>query len=181
MHHPAGRQKEWVEGRIRAYEPANFKDLGLVDVARVEYLEGHTQGGSSGSGFFLDNGSDIHYLLGSLVGGPDDDCTVGSYGSLSEFYPRIRPYLRNETPPPPVDDHGNSRSAATEIAVNATADGRLESPEDIDYFTFTVDGNGEIIVESTGSTDTIESSTTPKVGNCFAMMTAATATISACH
>ena len=155
VHHPAGRQKEWVEGRIRAYEPANFKDLGLVDVARVEYLEGHTQGGSSGSGFFLDNGSDIHYLLGSLVGGPDDDCTVGSYGSLSEFYPRIRPYLRNETPPPPVDDHGNSRSAATEIAVNATADGRLESPEDIDYFTFTVDGNGEIIVESTGSTDTI--------------------------
>ena len=155
IHHPGGRPKESVAGRIRAYERASFKELGLVDVARLEFLEGHTRGGSSGSGFFLDNGDDPHYLLGSLVGGPEDDCTVGYYGSLSEFYPRIRPYLRNETPEPPADDHGNSRSAATVIAVNTTANGRLESPNDIDYFSFTVDGNGEVTIESTGPTDTI--------------------------
>ena len=155
VHHPGGRPKESVTGRIRAYERASFKELGLVDVARVEFLEGHTQGGSSGSGFFLDNGNDTHYLLGSLVGGPEDDCTVGLYGSLSEFYPRIRPYLRDETPEPPADDHGNSRSTATVIAVNSTANGQLESPNDIDYFTFTVDSDGEVVIESRGTTDTI--------------------------
>ena len=155
VHHPGGRPKEWVAGRIRAYEPARFKELGLIDVIRVEYLEGHTQPGSSGSGLFLDNGEDTHYLLGSLVGGPDENCSVGQYASLSEFYPRIQHYLRNETPPPPSDDHGSSRTTATEIALNTTVGGQLEAPDDIDYFTFTIDGDGEVTIESTGSTDTI--------------------------
>ena len=155
VHHPGGRPKEWVAGRIRSYGLASFKDHGRIDVVRLEFLEGDTQGGSSGSGFFLDNGDDTHYLLGSLVGGPADDCAVGYYGSLSDFYPRIRPYLRNETPEPPADDHGNSQSAATVVSVNATVSGRLESPSDIDYFTFTVNSDGEVVIESTGSTDTI--------------------------
>ena len=155
VHHPGGRTKEWVAGRIRAYEPASFKELGVIDAVRVEYLEGQTQPGSSGSGLFLDNGEDTHFLLGSLAGGPEEDCSIGYYGSLSEFYPRIQHYLRDETPPPPADDHGNSRSAATEIAVNTTTNGDLESPNDVDYFTFTINGDGEVTIESTGSTDTI--------------------------
>lgn len=155
VHHPAGRPKEWVAGRIRAYETANFKELGVVDVGRVEYQQGHTQGGSSGSGLFLDNGNDTHYLLGSLVGGPEDNCAVGFYAPLSDFFPRIRPYLRDETPPPPADDHGNSRSGATAISVNATVEGKLESPDDVDYFTFTIENDGSVVIESLGLTDTI--------------------------
>ena len=155
LHHPAGRPKEAVTGEIRGYQSASFKDLGVVEVAVVDYTEGHTEGGSSGSGFFLDNGSDTHYLLGSLVGGPEDDCAVGLYGSLSDFYPRIRPYLRNETPPAPADDHGSTRDTATVLAIGATTSGHLESPDDVDYFSFTVDGDGEVSIESSGSIDVI--------------------------
>ena len=155
VHHPAGRPKEWVAGRIRAYERARFKELGVVEGGRVEYLDGHTQGGSSGSGLFLDNGNDTHYLLGSLVGGPEEHCNTGFYGSLSDFFPRIQPYLRNETPPPPNDDHGNSLAEATALVVNTTREGQLESPDDIDYFTFTIERDGVVVVESLGLTDTI--------------------------
>ena len=155
VHHPRGSRKEWLAGNLRAYELANFKNLGVVEGVRLEYMEGHTKGGSSGSGFFLDNGNDTHFLLGSLVGGPEDDCTVGYYGSLRDFYPRIRPYLRNESPPPADDDHGNARGDASEVAVNTVVSGSLESPDDVDYFSFTIDGDGELTIESSGSTDTI--------------------------
>ena len=155
VHHPGGRPKESVTGRIRGYERTTFKEIGGVDAGRVEYQDGHTQGGSSGSGLFLDNGNDVHYLLGSLVGGPEEGCGVGYYGSLSDFFPHIRPYLRDETPPPSVDDHGNSRAEATGTAVNTTVDGQLESPDDIDYFTFTIDGDGSVTIKSLGLTDTI--------------------------
>ena len=52
VHHPAGRPKEAVTGQIRGYQSASFKDIGVVEVAVVDYSEGRTEGGSSGSGFF---------------------------------------------------------------------------------------------------------------------------------
>ena len=53
LHHPAGRPREAAAGQIRGYDSASFKDLGVVQVAVVEYSDGHTEGGSSGSGFFF--------------------------------------------------------------------------------------------------------------------------------
>ena len=103
----------------------------------------------------MDNGTETHYLLGSLAGGPEDDCGIGVYGSLSEFFPRIRPYLRNETPPPPADDHGNTRATATSVALGTTATGDLESVDDIDYFSFTVAADGEVTIETSGSLDVV--------------------------
>ena len=155
VHHPGGRRKEWAGGEIEGYSIVNVKGFGSVEGAQVKYYEGHTQGGSSGSGLFFDNGDDTHFLLGALSSGPESDCSVSNYGSFSDFYPSISAFLRDETPPPPPDDYGNTRSEAAPIAINTEVAGSLESPNDTDYFEFTVDGDGTVTIESTGSTDTI--------------------------
>ena len=158
VHHPDGGRKEWLAGRVHSFGTTSGEDeYGPIDVLIVDTTQGLSQGGSSGSGLFFDN--DDQYLLGSLVGNNPDDCTETHYGALSEFYPQIRPYLSGEDlSPPTVDDHGNSRSDATGIDVSAPTyrlDGVLDSPDDIDYFSFTIDTEGDVTVESAGSTDTI--------------------------
>ena len=155
VHHPGGRRKEWAGGEIEGYALVNVKGFGTVESVQVKYYEGHTQGGSSGSGLFFDNGDDTHFLLGALSSGPESDCSVSNYGAFSDFYPSIDAYLRDETPPPPPDDYGNTRSDAAPIAINTQVEGSLESPNDTDYFEFTVDGDGTVTIESRGSTDTI--------------------------
>ena len=153
VHHPGGRHKEWLAGRTRGYGTTPDG----VELMVVDLTEGRTEAGSSGSGLFSDEGGgDPQRLLGTHHGSDPDNCTQVHYGALSEFYPQIRPYLRNEVPPPPAaDDHGNSRSAATAISVNSSVSGRLDPAGDIDYFTFTIDIEGDVTIESTGTTDTI--------------------------
>ena len=72
VHHPGGRPKEAVSGQIRDYQAVSFKDLGVVQGAVVEYSEGYTEGGSSGSGFFFgqrDRNSLSPRLVGRRPGG----------------------------------------------------------------------------------------------------------------
>ena len=125
VHHPGGRRKEWAGGEIEGYVLVDVKGFGIVESAQVKYYEGHTQGGSSGSGLFFDNGDDTHFLLGALSSGPESDCSVSNYGAFSDFYPSISAYLRDETPPPPLDDYGNTRSDAAPIAINTQVEGSL--------------------------------------------------------
>ena len=79
------------------------------------------------------------------------------------------------TPPPPRpptttggggggssrDDHGNTPARATAVSPDETAPwnsstpGQINSTRDVDHFTFTVPHAGVLVVETTGSTDTV--------------------------
>ncbi len=52
-----------------------------------------------------------------------------------------------------VDDHGNTRSGATQVSLGSTTSGRL-SAGDTDYFRVSVSGSGTLVAYTTGSTDT---------------------------
>ena len=53
------------------------------------------------------------------------------------------------------DDHGDSREAATRVALESATPGMLEEPDDTDYFQIEVRTRGSLLVETTGLTDTV--------------------------
>ena len=54
----------------------------------------------------------------------------------------------------PLDDHGNSRSRATQVSVESSTAGSLEHTGDVDYFRIPVAEAGLLVVASGGDTDT---------------------------
>ena len=54
-----------------------------------------------------------------------------------------------------VEEHGNTRAAATEVEVNSETRGGLERAGDVDYFRVAVPGAGTLTVGTGGSTDTV--------------------------
>ena len=52
------------------------------------------------------------------------------------------------------DDHGDSPSAATPLAVGSSRSGQLEPGGDVDYFRVQVSASGDLTVHTTGSLDT---------------------------
>ena len=52
------------------------------------------------------------------------------------------------------DDHGDTPSAATALAVGSSRSGQLETGGDVDYFRVAVAASGELTVHTTGSLDT---------------------------
>ena len=106
IHHPDGDVKKYSAGRtIRQADRRLCEDpeneIGCFTVKSaivVDWSEGATEGGSSGSGLFRGQ-----HLIGVLSGGSglcgsgsDDD----TYGPFQDFFPETRRWLRPESPPP---------------------------------------------------------------------------------
>ena len=53
-----------------------------------------------------------------------------------------------------TDQHGNTPATATAIAMGSSTPGQINSPTDVDYFTFSVPQAGLLVIETTGSTNT---------------------------
>ena len=53
-----------------------------------------------------------------------------------------------------TDDHGNTRATATSISLDSPLTGRIDPAGEIDYFRLEATSDGELTVETTGSTDT---------------------------
>ena len=53
------------------------------------------------------------------------------------------------------DDHGNTRSSATRVALPSTTAGTIDPGNDTDYFRFEVASGGAVVLESAGDLDTI--------------------------
>ena len=137
--HPAGREKKYAAGQAIRLEE---------DVLEVEWSEGTTELGSSGSGLF-----DGGFLIGVLAGG-DEGCGPGTtdyFGAFSDFYPQVARWLNPAT----QDDHGDTRQDATRVGPNSTTQGNLEQGGDMDYFRVAVPSRGTVTVETTGTTDTL--------------------------
>lgn len=74
------------------------------------------------------------------------------YGSLGEFTLSGTGY-KDTRPPPGADDHGNTFSVSTSIAVPELIDGNLELAGDVDFFSFTLATAGTYTFQSVGTTD----------------------------
>ena len=171
LHHPGGSQMKYSAGTRSHFETINVCEdpdarIGcqrVYNAVMVDWTEGYTEGGSSGSGLFmLDEGE--HRLVGVLSGG--DNCSQQDdiYGNFRDYFPRVERYLYAATSPlelPPleeeviVDDHGNSSGTATHVQMFSSTSGTINPAGDPDWFRVSVADRGQIIAWTTGSTDTV--------------------------
>ena len=148
IHHPAGDLKKFSAG-ITA---DNFDSSGVTNAIPVEWSEGTTEGGSSGSGLFLRDGG---YLIGGLSHGPDCGHRITDhYGPFRDFLPQASRWLDSALPLPADDDHGDSPAAATMVPLPSSTGGTLERNGDSDWFRIDLAAVDTLRVRTTGPTDT---------------------------
>ena len=58
------------------------------------------------------------------------------------------------TPPSSSDDHGDTIAEATDVAVGSKVSGRMDSPDDVDYFRIQAAQTGILVVSTNGEVDT---------------------------
>ena len=123
---------------------------GQVDAFDVLYVALY----SKDSSITLPNNGDIS--LGDVNGDGTVDLADGLLLALYKVNPS------DPTLPPGIgqpvdgsgDDHGDTPSVATDLAVGSSQSGRIETGGDVDYFRVAVSASGELIVQTTGSLDT---------------------------
>ena len=149
--HPDSGVKKYAAGWTTQTTDIPVDDFVLRNGYEVEWSEGSTEGGSSGSGLFY--GAE-GYLIG-VLSGKLEGCgrgSVGYFGSFSDFYPRISRWISPDTSAAPdlvvgslsVDDaslrlgqrfqvsvtvrnQGDGRSAATTLRYYRSSDSRISS------------------------------------------------------
>ena len=77
----------------------------------------------------------------------------GIYGNTLTLKPWIQSYIGGTNPP--TDDHSNTTTNASALAINSTATGKLEAASDADVFKIMITAPGTLVVNSTGSTDVV--------------------------
>ena len=85
IHHPQGDYKKYSAGETT--RNVSLPD-DIVNGIEVEWFDGMTEVGSSGSGLFAGE-----YLVGVLSGGPGDCSSLDWYGNFADFYPKACPWL----------------------------------------------------------------------------------------
>lgn len=95
IHHPAGDLKKYAFG-----ENLGLQKFPRENFVMTRWLQGLTEGGSSGSGLYaIENGE--AYLYGILSGGTDATCYSSNnhdyYTSLISIFPEIQPYIGKNT------------------------------------------------------------------------------------
>ncbi len=87
IHHPQGDYKKYSAGDTTGNVSLPGSSVNDIE---VEWADGVTEGGSSGSGLF----TGVH-LVGVLSGGPEGVACgdVDWYGNFSDFYPKACPWL----------------------------------------------------------------------------------------
>ena len=121
------------------------------------------------------SGTTIHYTPNTGFTGVDTFEYTVSDGQGGSTTATVRVGVGVGAPPPPPpppppttgggvsrprDDHGNTAARASRVQLStrtrsATTSGQLQTAGDVDYFRLTVPDAGILLVETTGSTDTI--------------------------
>ena len=104
---------------------------------------------------------DLGHYLRATVSYTDGDGTSKAAAGTAAAAVSVRP----PPPPPPPrgsrDQHGNTAAQATQVRLGRTApwtasiSGQINTTRDRDYFTFSLPQAGVLVVETTGSTDTV--------------------------
>ena len=149
VHHPDGARKSYSAGSTRG----NYYSDGVSNAIAVTWSEGTSEAGSSGSGLFLRDGG---LLVGGLSHGPNCGFRITDhYGPFRDFYPQIARWLDpGGSLIPGADDHGNTPTVATLVENPSSTAGNLERNGDRDYFRFRLATTDDLVVYTTGSTDT---------------------------
>ncbi len=103
-----------------------------------------------------------------FVRGAEGECTIRAFpapGETAQFrWNQSTQHLELVgEDPPPVADHGDTRGTAIRLdtilsdasSTSRTQDGQLEGGGDVDYFRLALHRAGTIVVETTGSVDTV--------------------------
>lgn len=106
LHYPDGSHERITYGQVVAI---NQSSGGFVRQTKLQWYDGVTEGGSSGSPLLLVSSS--YHLAGTLSNGPVHSCsnTAGNvdwYTSFRDFFPQAEDWLTGTNPPLP-DDPGN--------------------------------------------------------------------------
>lgn len=90
IHHPQGDYKKYSAGETKRNVSVELDGGGSVTVnaIEVEWHDGLTEQGSSGSGLFAGG-----HLVGVLSGGPEGCGGLDAYGNFADFYPKACPWL----------------------------------------------------------------------------------------
>ena len=143
IHHPAGDLKKFSAGTTAD----NRDSHGVTNAIPVTWSEGTTEGGSSGSGLFLDNGG---YLVGGLSHGPPCGPYITDYyGPFRDFLPQASRWLDSALPLPADDDHGDSRRGNL-VPLTSSTGGTLERSGDSDWFRIDLAADDALRVHTTG-------------------------------
>lgn len=88
IHHPQGDYKKYSAGETKGNALFGGDGLHVVNSIAVEWYDGVTEGGSSGSGLFAGG-----HLVGTLSAGDAECGNSDWYGNFSDFYPKACPWL----------------------------------------------------------------------------------------
>ena len=150
IHHPGGSVKKYSAGATTGTLEVAL-GLPTFNGISVQWHEGLTEGGSSGSALFR---SDDGSLVGTLSGGEPGCFTVADvYGSFAGFFPSVRRWLAPESRV--ADDYGDTPTLAATVSIGTVRQGQLESGVDVDYFRIELATAGAIRVWTTGTTETV--------------------------
>jgi hypothetical protein len=137
-----------------------------IDMYGVRFTRGIVEGGSSGSGLFVLNGTSLQLrgvLSGTTVRNSSDGLTCtnlneeGLYTRLEAFQPEIDQYIRLAAQA--ADDAPNRFQEVTADigATSTTANRRIDYAGDVDVYRFTLAAPTTVHAWSTGSIDTVGS------------------------
>ena len=128
-------------GTLLVYTTGNTDTSGRLENASGGQLATDTSAGQ-GDNFRVEHDVSAGTYFVRVTG--QSSSTAGNYTLHVRF---------TESPPPPADDHGDSRGSATTVAVPSDTSGALAAA-DTDYFRINVSGPGTLLVYTTGNTDT---------------------------
>ena len=151
---------------VQGYLEANTTSVYQVTVHQAGRLTARTTGaGPDTYGYIKDSegvtlvedddgGVGVNFSVTAQIVAGDYQIWVEGYSpSASGSYVLRVDFTSGGGAPPPGDDHGNTRSTATSVAVPSSTAGTLTAG-DVDYFTVTVSQPGTLTVNTSGSTDT---------------------------
>lgn len=111
IHHPRVQDKKFSEGVIfETGATRRIQGISYEDQIGVEETRGRTEGGSSGSGLYLQDGTNA--VVGMLSNGPAVvSCEITGtayYGSFAAFFPDIEQFIFRPSPPACGDPVGST-------------------------------------------------------------------------
>ena len=140
------------------YFHVQVKEAGTLAVYTTSSLDtvGELQAGDGSILASDDDGGDgLNFRIEHDVGPGAYYVRVSSYGTATGGYVVQVSFAAEELPLPPTDDHGNTRSDATDLALGISVRGQIAEANDEDYFQVQVTQTGILVVYTTGDLDTV--------------------------
>ena len=133
---------------LTVYTTGDLDTVGELQASDGSILASDDDGGDGGN-FRIkhDVGPDTYYVKVSSSG-----TTTGNYVVLAIFGDFVTP---DSILPPAADDHGDTRSDATDLTLGFSVQGQIEEGDDDDYFHVQVTQTGTLTVYTTGDLDTV--------------------------